>query len=208
MCLGLRMRIRYNERMQDTKKKFDGIVASLVPIAEPERRIKAFKLVRDIPYGNIGSRSPYDVLEANKGTCSGKHALLKLILEALGYEVQSWFALHDFSKFPITPWPSELEEFHTMNLPDYHDFLKVRVDGKWVVVDAIFDKPLKNLGFPVQDWDGISDMKLPVQVSEVFKAEGQMEEDKKRLIAALPQELQVARKKFLEALTRWLDEHR
>ncbi len=188
----------------DNKVIFDAVMEELLPEAEPDRRIRAFHFVRDIPYGNIGSRSPYDVLLANMGTCSGKHALLKLILEALGYEVQSWFAKHDFGVFPIDPWPEELREFRGKALPDYHDFLKVKIDGKWLTVDAIFDLWMDTLGFTVQDWDGVSDMSLPVKSTETFPAEGPVEEHKKRLLAALPEDRQLARKKFLDALTQWL----
>lgn len=195
-------------RMSPAPRQFEEMVKNLREVPEPERHMKAFLMIREIPYGNIGSRDPYDVLVANKGTCSGKHALLKLLLEAFGYEVQSWFARHDFNKFPVTPWPPELAEFQAQALPDYHDFLKVKVDGEWLTIDAIFDKPLEQFGFLVQDWNGVSDMKLPVQTSETFPAEGPMEEQKKRLIGALPPGQQAARKKFLEALTVWLDAKR
>lgn len=194
--------------MEDAERMFDRLVASFISLSPIERRRSAFTFVRDIPYGNIGSRSPYDVLAANKGTCSGKHALLKLLLEALGESVQSWFAVHDFSRFPIRPWPAELSAFASQTLPDYHDFLKVHVAGEWLTIDAIFDAPLLALGFPVQDWDGASSMVLPVEASSIFPAEGSMEDHKKRLIAALPPDRQAARKQFLEALTSWLDGRR
>jgi hypothetical protein len=194
--------------MDDPQGKFDDIVRRLSALPEPQKRIGAFERIRDIPYGNIGSRNPYDVLMANQGTCSGKHALLKLVLEALGYEVQSWFARHDFRRFPIHPWPPELREFQEMTLPDYHDFLKVHIDERWVTIDAIFDPPLKNLGFPVQDWNGISEMQLPIVSEEIFPAEGAMEDHKQRLIGALPANQQADRKKFLETLTAWLQQKR
>lgn len=46
--------------------------------------IKLFEKVRDIPYGDIGSRDPQDVYKKNKGTCSGKHELLKELYKELG----------------------------------------------------------------------------------------------------------------------------
>jgi hypothetical protein len=57
----------------------------------------------------------------------------------------------------------------------------------------------------VHDWDGESDMKLPLRAEEVFEAEGEVEEHKKTLIGALPKEMQKERKEFLLALTVWLD---
>ena len=51
-------------------------------------------------------------------------------------------------------------------------------------------------------------MTLPVQASATFPAEGEMEDHKKKLIAALPQEQQEQRKTFLSAMTGWLDKKR
>lgn len=188
--------------------EFIELVERFKKLSEPDRRIAVYEYVRDIAYGDIGSRNPFDVLAAHKGTCSGKHALLKLLLETLGYDVQSWFASHDFGRFPITNWPPELAEFHGKAIPDYHDFLKIRIGDQWVIVDAVFDAPLATLGFPLLEWDGETDMQLPVQTSGIFPAEGDMEEHKKRLIAMLPEEIQTQRKAFLSALTKWLDAKR
>ena len=178
---------------------------SLSPI---EGRRAAFRFVRDLHYGDIGSRNPFDVLMAKKGTCSGKHALLRLFFEGLGYGVQSFFAVHDFSTFPINLWPVELRKFQHRTITDYHDFLKVKVGDRWLTVDAMFDAPLAQRGFPVHDWDGESDMQLPVQSQETFPAEGDAEDHKKRLVASLPEQTQKDRKQFLSALTTWIDGQR
>ena len=185
--------------------EFDAELARFKDLAPREGRIAAFTFVRDILYGDIGSRDPHDVLRVRKGTCSGKHALLKLFLEGLGYEVFTFFAKHGFSRFPIKPWPEVLAPFRTKTLTDYHAFLKVNVDGSWLTVDAIFDAGTKPLGFPVADWDGVSDMTLPVEAAEIFKAESEAEEQKKSLIAALPEQVQKDRKAFLAALTSMLN---
>jgi len=171
-------------------------------------RVAAFRFVRDIHYGDIGSRNPFDVLQAKKGTCSGKHALLKLFLEGLGYKVQTFFALHDFSKFPVSPWPESLLSFQSKTLTDYHDFLKVQIGDAWLTVDAIFDAPLLSLGFPITDWDGVRDVSLPIVSESIIPAVGDPEEHKKELIAALPASVQKDRKEFLQALTAFIDENR
>jgi hypothetical protein len=171
-------------------------------------RIAAFEFVRDIPYGDIGSRNPLDVLEAGQGTCSGKHALLRMFLEGMGYEVRSWFARHDFGQFPIHPWPDALAVFKGKIIPDFHDFLKMRVMEEWVTVDAVFDAPLVVLGFPMLRWDGQNSMSLPIHYSEVFPAEEDVEDHKRRLIAELPREIQELRRHFLSRLTVWLKKER
>jgi hypothetical protein len=39
----------------------------------------------------------------------------------------------------------------------------VRVGNGLVLVDATFDFPLKNLGFDINDWDGVTSTKRPVK---------------------------------------------
>lgn len=192
----------------DVPVEFTELVARFDALPPAQKHIAAYEYARDIAYGDIGSRNPFDVLKAHKGTCSGKHALLKKLLEEMGYEVQSWFATHNFGKFPIAQWPSALQEFKDADVPDYHDFLKVKVGGEWLTIDAVFDAPLEELGFPKLEWDGVTSMQLPVESSDLFPAEGDMEEHKKRLIGALPDEAQKRRKAFLSAMTKWLDEQR
>jgi hypothetical protein len=169
-----------------------------------EGRRAAFLFVREVQYGDIGSRDPLDVLREKRGTCSGKHALLHLFFAELGYEVRRFFAVHDFSEFPIQPWPEELREYRGKTITDYHDFLQVRIGNQWIAVDAVFDEPLSRLGFPVQDWDGESAMALPVKAQEIIRAKGNPDDQKKRLIAALPAQVQQDRKRFLSALTAWI----
>jgi hypothetical protein len=192
----------------DVPEAFTDLVAQFGVLPSERKHIAAYEYARDIAYGDIGSRNPFDVLKAHKGTCSGKHALLKKLLEELGYEVQSWFAKHDFGKFPIAQWPTELQDFKDKDIPDYHDFLKVKVGDDWQTIDAVFDAPLKDLGFPKLEWDGKASMALPVIASDLFPAEGDMEEHKKKLIAGLPEDAQQRRKQFLSAMTKWLDEQR
>jgi hypothetical protein len=194
-----------SESPPETPAQFQELVAAFARLPEPDKYLKAYEYVRDLAYGDIGSRDPYDVLEKQKGTCSGKHALLKMILVELGYEVESHFALHDFGKFPIDPWPAELEEFRGKIIPDFHDFLKVTIGGEKLTIDAVFDKELVELGFPALEWDGKTSMALPVEASKIFPAEGDMEEHKVRLIKGLSPEEQELRKRFLKKLTAWLD---
>lgn len=192
----------------DASDQFQEIAHRFRELPDVQGRKAAYEFVRDIAYGNIGSRSAFDVLLARKGTCSGKHALLRMFFESLGYEVQSWFAEHDFSQFPIQPWPQTLAEFREKNIPDFHDFLKVNIAGQWITVDAVFDAPLVRLGFPLLQWDGQMSMELPIHALRVFPAEGDVESHKKALIASLPQEVQELRKRFLSSLTAWLEKER
>ena len=122
--------------------------------------------------------------------------------------MQSFFAKHNFGSFPIAEFPKELLEYNGKSIPDYHDFVKVKIGDSWLTVDAVFDSELEKLGFPKLEWDGLTNIDLPVEASEVFPAEGDMEEHKQRLISALSEQEQRERKQFLADLTSWLDAKR
>jgi hypothetical protein len=58
-------------------------------LLEPDCEIdleKAFLLVRDMPYARASSREPETIIEEWRGTCSGKHYLLKQLFAELGYQ--------------------------------------------------------------------------------------------------------------------------
>ena len=65
--------------------------------SKDKKVVLLFEKVRDIPYGDIGSRDPKAVFENNKGTCSGKHELLKELYQELGIEVKDFIAMHKFN---------------------------------------------------------------------------------------------------------------
>lgn len=197
------------------EKDFLRIITELKKLPLKEQRMCAFTFVRNIPFGHIGSRDPLDVLAAHKGTCSGKNALLKKILDALGYETENWFAKHDFfgkfrqkGKFKMNHWPEELSPYRDAEIIDYHTFLKIKLGDSWILIDAIFDPFMKKFGFPVEDWDGETDMKLPVHADETFPVEGDLEHHKQRLIASHSEENEKNRKNFLLAFTQWLNSER
>lgn len=192
----------------DPAEQFEGLVRSVGDLTPQERLIGAFVSIRDIPYGSANSPTPFAVLTRNRGTGKGKHMLLKLVCENLGYEVREFWARHDFGDMPIDPWPEALAEFRGERITGFHDFLKVKVDGRFVTVDATFDKPLAALGFPVREWDGVTDMALTVAAVETFPVEPPIDDHKRKLVSSLPQEMQDRRRKFLKTLKRWLEEER
>lgn len=173
-----------------------------------EQTIKLFEKVRDIPYGNIGSRDPKDVFEKNKGTCSGKHELLKELYLELGIEVKDFIAMHKFNDLKIN-FPNAVEEIlNRTEIIDPHNFFKIKINGNWITIDITWDKPLKKLGFPVtENWDGKSDTQLCVVPIQIIEAENPIEL-KKQKISELPEQVQKDRKLFLKKLTEYLDKFR
>jgi len=192
----------------DPTVQLETMLTDIHRLTPAERLISAYVSVRDIPYGSANNPNPFDVLQKNRGTAKGKHILLKMILENMGYEVKQFWCKHDFSKMPLKSWPDALKEFRGKHITGYHDFLKVKIGRKWVRVDATFDKALRALGFPVPDWDGTTDLPLPVAAEEEFPVEAPIDDHRRRLVAALPEEMQQQRKLFLKTLKRWLEEQR
>jgi hypothetical protein len=174
-------------------------------LPQDKKIIKLFEKVRDIPYGDIGSRNSYDVYNNNKGTCSGKHELLKELYQELGLKTKDFIAMHKFNDLPVK-FPIKIKKIlNKAEIIDPHNFFKIYIDNKWVTIDVTWDSPLKKLGFPInENWDGKSDMKVSVIPIKIYEVTDSIEA-KKQEIAKLPESLQLIRKDFLKNMTEWLD---
>ena len=170
-----------------------------------EKTKTLFTKVRDIPYGDIHSRNPEDVYVKNKGTCSGKHELLKELYSEIGLKVRDFIAMHSFNDLKVDFPPDIKEILNNTRIHDPHNFIKILVNGRWVTIDATWDKPLKRFGFMVNEgWDGKSDMKLCVVSTKIFETKNPME-SKNQIIAGMPHDMQETRKLFLKKLSEWMD---
>jgi hypothetical protein len=104
-------------------------------LSKDDRLVEIFYRVRDIPYGTIGSRDPEQVYLKNKGTCSGKHFLFYELVEGLGFKSKHFICSHKFRQFKVE-FPTQLREILKENdVLDYHNFVKVFVNGRWLMVD-------------------------------------------------------------------------
>ncbi|MBD3193397.1 MAG: hypothetical protein GF308_22365 [Candidatus Heimdallarchaeota archaeon] len=184
-----------------------------------QKVIKLFQKVRDIPFGRMGSRDPEVVYEKNMGTCSGKNLLLRELYDELGIKTKDMLTLHRFNdliwfpteSYPILNLPTKLKEILKQgSIYDFHNFVKIYVNDKWIDVDATFDKPLKKYGFIINDdWDGKSDMTMcVVGTKKIWDCHHKGLEEKERLTALLPEKVQRTRKMFLRQLTDWITERR
>lgn len=167
--------------------------------------ITLFKKVRDIPYGNIGSRDPLDILKNNRGTCSGKHFLLKELYKAIGVPVRDFIVMHSFNNLPIN-FPAEIKQLlDTNQIIDPHNYLKIKPFEKWITIDATWNTALKQYNFPVNEsWNGTDSMPISVITSDEFYETCEPEKLKKELIQKLTLEQQKNRKLFLNLVTNWL----
>ena len=188
-------------------------------LSKEEQIIKIFENVRDINFGSIGSRDPMDVYKAGKGTCSGKNFLAGELFKAVGVEVKDMICLQrwkDLTWFPddeygLVDFPKELlDKLEAEEIVDFHNYLLLKIDGKWVQVDLTIDSELQELGFHTEtNWDGKSEMPLCfVGTHKVWDCGDQGAEKKAELTSKLPKNIRKARKDFLRSLTSWLDEWR
>lgn len=129
---------------------------------DSESTISIFDHIRDIPYSlsvpmTDPATAPEQILNLGKGYCAPKHYLLAEMYRRLGYEVV--YATFPFLwNDPDLVYPPELRQ-HAAGLPVAHHLAcRVRIDSRWVLVDATWDPPLARGGFPVNmQWDGHSD---------------------------------------------------
>lgn len=164
--------------------------------------------VQDIPYGTIGSSDYRDVLRLNRGTCSGKHALLKYYLEEAGIRVRTMAAVHSFADLPVK-YPAELANFLKENpFLDAHNFLEAKVDGRWIAIDITWDPALQPLGFETNgDWDGYHSMLIGVVARKTMAIEDPASY-KEAFLEGLTEDARRSRAQFLEMLNSWLKEYR
>jgi hypothetical protein len=173
--------------------------------SQDQKIVSLFEKVRDIPYGYINSRNPLDVYNQNKGTCSGKHELLKALYEELNIPVKNFIVKHNFKDLPndISKLLGPKDMF------DLHNFLKIKINNKWITVDATWDKDLEELGFPVNHkWDGKSDMQLAVKTQEEVREVKDPIASKVEFINQLPKDVRIEREMALKAFNNFLEDFR
>jgi len=133
-----------------------------------QSRISIFEHIRDIPYSlsvpmTDPITAPEQILSAGKGYCGPKHNLLAAMYRMLGLDVV--YATFPFLwNDPDLKYPQYLRTLAAAMPLAYHLACRIRINGRWVLVDATWDPLLAKGGFPVNDhWDGFSEMRCAVK---------------------------------------------
>lgn len=161
--------------------------------------IDLYNKVQKIPYFAFKERDPDLLFEKNKGSCIEKNLFLGEEFKKLGIPVKYLLIKFDWNDLPI---PKEIikklkTDGFTNILSNWHLALKIKIDGKWIFVDATWDPGLEKTGFPVtRNWDGKSDTKLAVIPKRII---GLTIKPPKILFKKLGDE------EFFEALNKWLE---
>ena len=125
-------------------------------LLKPEEEIdaeKAFTLVRDMPYTRASSRDSETIIAEWRGTCSGKHYLLKKLLAELGYHSRliacTTVTLID-PKDVRGKLRKLLEQSHG-RFVDVHNYLVLELPDREMIVDATWPLATKGMGTVVNE---------------------------------------------------------
>lgn len=176
-----------------------------------EARISVFNGIRDIPYAVVHAKDPKDVLDelliGNKGPCTEKHMLLAKMFNKLNIETR--FVSHRFKWSDLSvEYPEDLRRMSFQMPVCDHLFCQAHINGEWVSVDATWDLPLEQVGFPVnKEWDGISNTLTAVTPIEeiIHTSLEERESSKKRLVDGYSDTENLIRPEFYKKFHEWLD---
>jgi len=167
--------------------------------------------VRNIPYGSNGSRDPRIVYESNVGSCSGKHILLRDLLREAGHkaEIITMFTYFNESTPICDSFSEELKTLGaSTRIPDFHHYVRVKKQGKWLKLDATWHDGLAAFGFKVNsDWAGQGDTALASVAEREYPNEEDIIAFKAHLVDSLPSDQREVRAKYFAMVTGWIAEN-
>lgn len=120
----------------------------------------AFRLVRDMPYQRASSRDPLTIIEEWRGTCSGKHYLLKAVLAEMGFPSKLIACTQDI-RLPPERLPAKYRYLVEKPVVDVHNFLMVQTPEGEMIVDATWPVATEPMGTVVnREWIWGEDMNI------------------------------------------------
>ena len=158
--------------------------------------ISAFNSVRDIPY-----RIPLKWRQKDD-CCSGKHKKLFNLFTRMGYPVRYRVCVFLWSNLNL---PSELKKIpHDDDCT--HVYLEINIKGKWKILDATWDKGLKNI-FHVNEWDGKSDTEIAVKPIKIFTPQKSLKIASNQNKETIDNDLKI-NGDFYKSFNEWLEKMR
>lgn len=114
---------------------------------------KAFLLVRDMPYSRASSRDPETIIEDWRGTCSGKHYLLKGLFTELGYSSRLIACTTVSHLDPNEYWGKvrKLLEQSNGKFVDVHNYLILELPEGEMIVDATWPISTSGMGTVINE---------------------------------------------------------
>jgi hypothetical protein len=125
-------------------------------LLKPEEEIdlkKAFFLVRDMPYTRASSRDSETIIHEWRGTCSGKHYLLKKLYAELGYRSRliACTTVNYIDPKSVSGKLRKLLEQSNGRFVDVHNYLVLELPEGDMIVDATWPLATKGMGTVVNE---------------------------------------------------------
>ncbi len=113
----------------------------------------AYYLVRDMPYIRASSRDPETIIHEWRGTCSGKHYLLKKLFAELGYSSRliACTTVNLIDPKKVHGKLRKLLQQSNGRFVDVHNYLILELPGKEMTVDATWPLDTKGSGTVVNE---------------------------------------------------------
>ena len=123
---------------------------------KPEDEIdikKAFFLVRDMPYTRASSRDSETIIHEWRGTCSGKHYLLKKLFAELGYKSRliACTTVNHIDPKSVSGKLRKLLEQSNGRFVDVHNYLILELPDGEMIVDATWPLATRGMGLVVNE---------------------------------------------------------
>lgn len=169
-----------------------------------------FCLVRDMPYERASSRDPLVTIREWRGTCSGKHYLLRALFAEIGLRADLMACSTRITAENAPYLPPELRSLLAAGpIIDIHNYLVLYTGCGPMRVDATWPLSMKALGLPVNEafvWGRDMVLACDPIVHQVVPDDGDPQEFKERLlresIGADAHEL-ARREAFIAAASRY-----
>jgi hypothetical protein len=125
-------------------------------LLKPEDEIdleEAFLLVRDMPYIRASSRDPETIIREWRGTCSGKHYLLKGLFAELGYSARviACTTITHIDPKKVFGKLRNLLRQSEGRLVDVHNYLILELPEGEMIVDATWPISNRSMGVVVNE---------------------------------------------------------
>jgi hypothetical protein len=125
-------------------------------LLKPEETINtetAYTLVRDMPYTRASSRDPETIIREWRGTCSGKHYLLKRLFAELGYSSRliACTTVTHIDPKDVRGKLRKLLEQSDDRFVDVHNYLVLELPDGEMIVDATWPMATKGMGTVVNE---------------------------------------------------------
>jgi hypothetical protein len=113
----------------------------------------AYTLVRDMPYTRASTRDPETIIQEWRGTCSGKHYLLKQLFAELGYPARL-IACTTVAHIDPKETKGKLRKLLQQSqgrFVDVHNYLILKLPDGEMIVDATWPLATKGMGTVVNE---------------------------------------------------------